>query len=42
MEAQQNNEKTTPFMKRVAELEKRVKTLESKLETLLKVLRNRG
>ena len=42
MEAQQNNEKATPFMKRVAELEKRVKTLESKLETLLKVLRNRG
>ena len=38
MEAQQNNEKATPFMKRVAELEKRVKTLESKLETLLKVL----
>ena len=41
MEAQ-NNEKTTPFMKRVAELEKKVKTLESKVETLLRVLKNRG
>jgi hypothetical protein len=39
---EQNNEKQTPFMKRVAELEKKVKILESKLETLLKVLRNRG
>ena len=39
---EQNNEKATPFMKRVAELEKKIKTLESKLETLSKVLRNRG
>ena len=39
---EQNSEKQTPFMKRVAELEKKVKTLESKLETLSKVLRNRG
>lgn len=39
---EQSNEKPTPFMKRVAELEKKVKILESKLETLSKVLRNRG
>lgn len=42
MENQQSNEKQTPFLKRIAEIEKKLKTLETKIETLSKVLRNRG
>ena len=34
-----NEQKPTPFLKRVSELEKKVSKLESRLETIVKALR---
>lgn len=35
----ENNEKQTPFLKRVADLEKKVSKLEARIETIIKSLR---
>lgn len=34
--------KPTPFLKRVSDLEKKVEKLEAKINTILSVLKNRG
>lgn len=34
--------KPTPFLKRVSDLEKKVEKLEAKIKTILSVLKNRG
>ena len=39
---QGKTEKPTPFLKRLNELEKKVKELETRLSTLVRVLKNRG
>lgn len=42
MEEQKQNEKQTPFLKRVNDLEKKVEKLETKINTILLALKSRG